>query len=127
MDPAFLRRIPYKIEVDGPSEEEFTDIFLRVCAGRGVPATRDDATRVMEELAQQGQRLACYQAKFVVDQIAAATRYLGIKPKFIPQLVADAVANICAKSAAAERSTATASGSTAPTGSDMPAGATAQE
>src|SRR3712207_3410083 len=36
MDPAFLRRIPYKIEVAGPSPAEFGDIFHAVArAGRG--------------------------------------------------------------------------------------------
>ena len=31
VDEAFLRRIPYKIEVDDPSEEEFRDLFRMVC------------------------------------------------------------------------------------------------
>jgi hypothetical protein len=101
MDAAFLRRIPYKIEVEGPTEEEFSDIFVRVCAAKGIPATAGDAAAVIGELTRQGHRLACYQAKFVVDQITSAARYLGTAPHFLPDLIADAVCNIGAKSQSA--------------------------
>ena len=33
MDEAFLRRIPYKIEIVDPTEEEFRELF-KLCAAR---------------------------------------------------------------------------------------------
>ena len=35
VDDAFLRRIPYKVEVHDPSEEEFRALFLRQCTELG--------------------------------------------------------------------------------------------
>jgi hypothetical protein len=37
VDEAFLRRIRYKIKIDYPSEEEFEQIFRRVCESNQVP------------------------------------------------------------------------------------------
>ncbi|MGE4014281.1 MAG: ATP-binding protein, partial [Alphaproteobacteria bacterium] len=99
MDGAFLRRIPYKLEVDGPSEAEFTEILSRICAAKKIPATADDVADVVAALKSvEGKPLACYQAKFVVDQIVSACRFLGTQPQFSHDLVADAVANMYAKS-----------------------------
>jgi hypothetical protein len=36
VDEAFLRRIPYKIEVLDPSEEEFRDLFRHLCPKMGI-------------------------------------------------------------------------------------------
>ncbi len=41
VDEAFLRRIPYKIEVIDPTEQEFRQLFKLVCQSMGV-AYRDD-------------------------------------------------------------------------------------
>ena len=49
VDEAFLRRIPYKIEIGDPNEEEFHDLFQLYCAsgsaastaGRGQLSARD--------------------------------------------------------------------------------------
>jgi len=102
MDPAFLRRIPYKIEVLGPSEAEFTDIFMRVCKGREIICTTEDVSRVIEILTNvEGfSDLACYQAKFIVDQVVDACRYERETTNFDPVIVENAVANIYAKSSA---------------------------
>ena len=35
MDEAFLRRIPYKIEVDDPTVEQFRKLFEQTCQGAG--------------------------------------------------------------------------------------------
>ncbi len=45
MDPAFLRRIPYKIEVTGPSPAEFGDIFRAVARARRGGAGRGHRLR----------------------------------------------------------------------------------
>src|SRR5690606_9519499 len=37
VDDAFLRRIPYKIEVTDPSESDFRQLFEIMCAATGIP------------------------------------------------------------------------------------------
>ena len=39
MDAAFLRRLPYKIEVGGPSREGYRDIFNKVCGQANIVLT----------------------------------------------------------------------------------------
>jgi predicted ATPase with chaperone activity len=41
VDEAFLRRIPYKIEVNGPSEAQFKELFRRQAAKLGFPFRPD--------------------------------------------------------------------------------------
>ncbi|MCA9127519.1 MAG: AAA family ATPase [Planctomycetales bacterium] len=37
VDEAFLRRVPYKIEIRDPGREEFADLFRRACESMGFP------------------------------------------------------------------------------------------
>ncbi len=103
MDPAFLRRIPYKIEMNGPSEAEFSEILTLVSKAKGVPVDTDKVAAVINTLkgANGFQELACYQANFIVDQVLSSCRYERSEPNFDPAIVANAVANIFAKSAIA--------------------------
>jgi hypothetical protein len=79
MDPAFLRRIPYKLEIKAPSREEYRRIFRLIATQRGVEMPDDVATLVIEELqTSNGFQLACYQPRFVVDQVIAACKYLDV-------------------------------------------------
>lgn len=39
VDEAFLRRIPYKIEVTSPNEEQFTELFLQLARNKGCTCT----------------------------------------------------------------------------------------
>src|ERR1017187_5971595 len=41
MDPAFLRRLPYKIEVGAPSLENYKLIFQKECAKQGIELKDD--------------------------------------------------------------------------------------
>ena len=98
MDPAFLRRIPYKIEVGGPTVEEFREIFARVCDARQIAWNEGDTEMVLSTLRSiPDHRLACYQAKFLVDQVIATSRYNDREPRFDPDIIADAITNLYAQ------------------------------
>ena len=95
MDPAFLRRIPYKLEIKAPSREEYRRIFRLIATQRNVEMPDDVATLVIEELqTNNGFQLACYQPRFVVDQVIAACKYLDVPTTFSPELVLDALGNM---------------------------------
>lgn len=96
MDQAFLRRIPYKLEVPGPSRQNYRLIFEAVC--RKAKLTLDDTTfdYVLEELTQRrGMPLANYQPGFLVDQILSFCRFLRCSPKFERQMLDYAIGNLC--------------------------------
>ena len=95
MDPAFLRRLPYKIQVAGPSLELFKRIFIKECARQSM--TPDD--KLIEYIVhkitkEKGLELAAYQPRFLVDQVVATCRFMGQPPHFEPRFVDYAVNNL---------------------------------
>ncbi len=100
MDPAFLRRIPYKLETVGPTREQYFEIFKMVGASRGLEITEDILDIVIEELQVNNSfELACYQPKFIVEQIIAACKYQGRDPAVSRELVIDGLKNLYTTSA----------------------------
>jgi hypothetical protein len=99
MDPAFLRRIPYKIATEAPARDEFKTIFTAVAAQDGLDLSEEMFAFVLEELTVRNNfQLACYQPRFIVDQVISACKYEGIPPEFSRQRVAVALDNLYTRS-----------------------------
>jgi predicted ATPase with chaperone activity len=83
MDGAFLRRLPYKIEVGAPSRETYRGIFDKTCAKAGVVLTDDVFDGVVDKVTKEkGLELAAFHARFIVDQVVAISRFMGTAPCF---------------------------------------------
>ncbi len=95
MDPAFLRRIPYKIHMTGPGREDFRRVFETVAAKRGL-SLRDDAFEfVVQRLTGPlGAGLAYFQPGFICEQVHQVCRCFGYQPVITRELAADALANL---------------------------------
>jgi len=95
MDAAFLRRLPYKIEVGAPSAEVFTRIFEKECVRRGIALPDGLVDFIMDTLIRdKGLELANYIPKFLVDQVMATCRFMGQTPHFEPRFVEYAINNL---------------------------------
>lgn len=95
MDPAFLRRIPYKLETIGPDKDQYFEIFKIVAASRGLEMTEGILDIVINELQVENNfDLACFQPKFIIDQVVSACKYQGVAPYFSDELVKDALKNL---------------------------------
>jgi hypothetical protein len=95
MDPAFLRRIPYKLEIASPNPDEYRRIFHAVSRGLGLEAGDDVIDYVMAKLRSLGDfPLAGYQPKFIVDQVIAACKFEGIPAQYRHEFVDMALANL---------------------------------
>ena len=82
MDPAFLRRLPYKIEVPAPSLETYHAIFRNVCEKSGVPLSEDALETIVYKVTQEkGLELAAFHAKFIIDQVVAIARFMNEPPR----------------------------------------------
>ena len=98
MDPAFLRRIPYKLEVGAPSRAEYRRIFRVVAQALGLEASDQVVDFVISELREKNDfPLASYQPKFIIDQVRAACKFEGLSPQFRPDLITMALANLYTK------------------------------
>jgi hypothetical protein len=95
MDPAFLRRIPYKIQMLGPTLAEYRQIFERAAAAAGLELLDDAFCFVVDALTSSGSHeLAAFQPKFICDQIAQVVRCFRLEPEVTRALAADALENL---------------------------------
>jgi hypothetical protein len=98
MDPAFLRRLPYKIEIGSPTLELFQQIFLRECEPHGLILTPEIFERIVTKITvDKALTLAGYQPRFIIDQVIATCRFLGQPPSFEPRFIDFAIDNLRVK------------------------------
>jgi len=95
MDPAFLRRLPYKIEVAGPNFELYKRIFDKECTRQGLTPPQGLIESIAQKITKEkGLDLAAYQPRFLVDQVIATCRFMNQLPHFEPRFVDYAVNNL---------------------------------
>jgi DNA polymerase III delta prime subunit len=95
MDPAFLRRLPYKIEVGAPSMESYERIFTKECARQGLEISGEVFERIVYKVTQEKElELAAYHPRFIVDQVVATCRFMGEAPHFERRFIDYAVDNL---------------------------------
>jgi DNA polymerase III delta prime subunit len=98
MDGAFLRRIPYKLEVKGPTRNEFYGILEGLATRHGLALTDGTFEFLVNEITEhRGCELANYQPKFIVEQLIAASRFFGREPSFDSRLLRFAIDNLCVR------------------------------
>jgi predicted ATPase with chaperone activity len=99
MDPAFQRRISYKLETVEPPEELFIKVFVEMAKKHGLVLTQEIYKQVITLIKSNQAPLAYFQPKFIVEQVLASCKFEGIKPQFTPENVDDALANLFVKKA----------------------------
>jgi hypothetical protein len=94
-DTAALRRIFFKIKIDGPNQENFLKIFAMVARKRGMGL--DEATLVhllKVKYPTIDNVYANYQPIFLIDQMIAICDFEGIPYQMSPDLIDRAWANM---------------------------------
>jgi hypothetical protein len=95
MDPAFLRRLPYKIEVGGPRLELYKRVFEKECEKQGLPFSDQAFEFIVHKITdEKGLELANFQPRFVIDQVVATCRFMGEAVHFEPRFIEYAVDNL---------------------------------
>ena len=97
-DAAALRRIFFKIKIDGPNQENFLKIFAMVARKRGMGL--DEATLVhllKVKYPTIDNVYANYQPIFLIDQMIAICDFEGIPYQMTPDLIDRAWANMFVK------------------------------
>jgi hypothetical protein len=97
-DQAALRRIFFKIKIDGPEQKNFLKIFAMVAKKRGMPL--DEATLVhllSVKYPSIDNVYANYQPIFLIDQIISICEFEGIPYQMNPELMDRAWANMFVK------------------------------
>jgi hypothetical protein len=95
MDPAFLRRLPYKIEVGPPTRELYRKIFEKECEKQSVQLSDDTFDLIVHKVTEEkGLEFAAYHPRFIVDQVVATCRFMREVPHFEPRFIDYAVDNL---------------------------------
>jgi hypothetical protein len=95
MDTAFLRRLPYKIEVGSPTLENFKRIFENECARQGLQLSNDVFDVIVYKIKKEKDLdLAAFQPRFIVDQVVATCRFMNQTPHFEPRFIDYALNNL---------------------------------
>jgi hypothetical protein len=87
-DEAFLRRIPYKIEVTDPTVQLYTQIFEMNCRRRGLPFHKVMVAYLQRRHYRPYNRpmRACHP-RDLLDQVTALCRYRGQEPAITRELL----------------------------------------
>ncbi|MBA2572898.1 MAG: ATP-binding protein [Gemmatimonadetes bacterium] len=87
-DEAFLRRIRYKVSVNSPSPEQYTEIFQRVCKARKIPFAQSGVDFIYREF-YQGRGIAprSCQPRDLLDHVSDIARFLDVEPTMSEDLL----------------------------------------
>jgi hypothetical protein len=95
MDPAFLRRLPYKIEVGPPDLEHYRCIFERECTRQNLTLREEVFNFIVYMVREEmGLELAGYHPRFIVDQVVATCQFLGRTPELKSPYIDYAINNL---------------------------------
>ena len=97
MDPAFQRRIAYKLETLEPEEDLFRKVFEGMASKQGLELTDEVYNQVMAEIQANEAPLAYFQPKFIVEQVLASCKFEGVPPAFTKENIEDALTNLYVK------------------------------
>ncbi len=97
-DQAALRRIFYKIKIDGPNQENFLKIFALVARKKGVPLDEAALVHLLKHKYPTINNVyANYQPVFLIDQMIAICEFEGLPYQMSPALIDRAWDNMFVK------------------------------
>ncbi len=87
-DQAALRRIFFKIKVDGPDQEGFLKIFAMVAQKKGLQLDEASLLHLLRDhYPKIGSVYANYQPVYLIDQMIAVCDFEGLPYRMTPELV----------------------------------------
>ena len=102
-DKAALRRIFFKIKIDGPNQADFLKIFSLVAKKRKMPLDEKALIHLLKvKYPTINNVSANYQPIFLIDQMIAICEFEGIPYKMTPELIDRAWSNMFVRDEAIE-------------------------
>ena len=94
-DGAALRRIFFKIKIDGPNQENFLKIFALVARKKKMPLDEKALVHLLKvKYPTINNNYANYQPVFLIDQMISICEFEGIPYQMTPELIDRAWANM---------------------------------
>jgi hypothetical protein len=97
-DQAALRRIFFKIKIDGPNQENFLKIFALVARKKKMPLDEASLVHLLKKKYPTiNNNYANYQPVFLIDQMISICEFEGIPYQMTPDLIDRAWGNMFVK------------------------------
>ncbi len=94
VDEAFLRRIPYKIKIDHPSERDYEAIFRMICRDNDIEFNEESFKYLLDNYyRKENIKLNACHPRDIVEQIVVNSRYYRHPPKLTKEAIHEAWAN----------------------------------
>jgi predicted ATPase with chaperone activity len=94
VDEAFLRRIPYKIKIDHPSEREYEAIFRMLCKIHDIEFNLESFNYLMDNYYRKDNiKLNACHPRDIIEQIIVSARYYRRPPALTKEAIHDAWTN----------------------------------
>jgi energy-coupling factor transporter ATP-binding protein EcfA2 len=91
VDDAFLRRIQMKVEVIGPDERLYYQIFVRMCEIIGIPFDKKSFVHLLQKWYREPSRtMQSVHPRDIIKIVVSLCEYEGIEPFFTPELIDEA-------------------------------------
>lgn len=87
VDDAFLRRIPYKIEIANPTEAEFRNVFVYQCNKYNIPFDDAMVTYLIENHYRGKRNFRVCHARDILDQVLNSAVFLNTSPRMTEPLL----------------------------------------
>ena len=81
VDPAYLRRMGYRILLSPPTPEQFTEIFNRYAEQRGLKVPEGMVEQILERLDREGREPRCCHPRDLIERMKEACGYVGYAPE----------------------------------------------
>ena len=95
MDAAFLRRLSYKIRLDAPSLEDYTEIFRRLCEFFGMKYSQKIVSHLVSNFYEKYNIPLCaVHPKLIIEHSKAAAKFYGWEPRLTHELIEEAFENL---------------------------------
>lgn len=94
VDAAFMRRIQMKVEVNGPDEKLYYQIFTAMCKVNNVPFDKDGFVHLLSNWYRNGnQVMQAVHPRDILNTLVAICEYEDIPPRLTPELLDEACAS----------------------------------
>lgn len=91
VDGAFLRRIQMKVEVKGPSEKLFYQIFVESCSAYNIPFDKKAFVHLLQKWYREPKRvMQAVHPRDIVKTVISICKYDSTPPRLSPELVDEA-------------------------------------
>lgn len=86
-DPAFLRRMGYRLCLDAPTPEQYTKIFHQYAQRRGVAVAPDMIPRLLEYYRAENRELRCCEPRDLIERSRDICRFRNKQLELTPDVL----------------------------------------